>query len=77
LRRLQVAAETGRALGFAFRPLRAASNPSPAALRIAIEASPRQLRVLKCRGGLAPARPIPFPLSSTHSIAAPTASALR
>ena len=36
----------------------AARNPSPAALRIAIEADPRQLRVLKCRGGLAPARPI-------------------
>ncbi len=62
LRRLQVAAEAGRCLGFAFRPLRAARNPSPAALRIAIDARPRQLRVLKCRGGLAPTRPIPFPL---------------
>jgi cell division inhibitor SulA len=62
LRRLQVAAESGRCLGFAFRPLRAARNPSPAALRIAIDVRPRQLRVLKCRGGLAPTRPIPFPL---------------
>jgi cell division inhibitor SulA len=61
LRRLQVAAETGQALGFAFRPLKAAINPSPAALRIAIDASPRQLRVLKCRGGTPPARAIPFP----------------
>lgn len=61
LRRLQVAAETGQALGFAFRPMKAALNPSPAALRIAIEASPRQLRVLKCRGGNPPARAIPFP----------------
>ena len=61
LRRLQVAAETGQALGFAFRPMKAAVNPSPAALRIAIDASPRQLRVLKCRGGIPPARAIPFP----------------
>lgn len=63
LRRLQVAAETGQCLGFAFRPLKAATNPSPAALRIALHAVPRQLRVLKCRGGLAPTQPIPFPLS--------------
>ena len=34
-----------------------------AALRIAIDAKPRQLRVLKCRGGLAPARPIALPQS--------------
>lgn len=61
LRRLQVAAETGQALGFSFRPMKAATNPSPAALRIALDASPRQLRVLKCRGGIPPARPIPFP----------------
>ncbi|GAB3384721.1 translesion DNA synthesis-associated protein ImuA [Lysobacter fragariae] len=58
LRRLQVAAETGQGLGFAFRPMKAAANPSPAALRIAIDSAPRQLRVLKCRGGLAPTRPI-------------------
>ncbi|GAB3356696.1 hypothetical protein GCM10027430_25830 [Lysobacter tyrosinilyticus] len=61
LRRLQVAAETGQALGFAFRPMKAALNPSPAALRIAVDASPRQLRVLKCRGGNPPVRAIPFP----------------
>jgi hypothetical protein len=60
LRRLQVAAETGQTLAFACRPLAAASNPSPAALRIAIDTRPQQLRVLKCRGGLAPAAPIPF-----------------
>lgn len=65
LRRLQVAAETGQCPGFALRPAKAALNPSPAALRIAIEpahgAQPRQLRVLKCRGGMAPTRPVPFP----------------
>ena len=61
LRRLQVAAESGRALGFAFRDARAARNPSPAVLRLQLENE--QIRVLKCRGGLAPARPIPFPHS--------------
>ncbi|HEX7814442.1 translesion DNA synthesis-associated protein ImuA [Dyella sp.] len=60
LRRLHLAAETGQCLGFAMRPSSAASNPSPAALRIAIDARPAQLRVLKCRGGNAPAMPIPF-----------------
>jgi hypothetical protein len=57
LRRLQVAAETGQTLAFAYRPLNEVVNPSPAALRLAFEA-PGAVRVLKCRGGLAPARPI-------------------
>lgn len=62
LRRLQVAAETGGTHGFAIRPMAAARNPSPAALRIAIEfGNGRELRVIKCRGGLAPPRPIAFP----------------
>jgi hypothetical protein len=62
MRRLQVAAETGGTHGFAIRPISAARNPSPVALRIAIEAGEeRRLRVLKCRGGLAPPRPIAFP----------------
>lgn len=60
LRRLQVAAETGQALGFAFRAAREARNPSPAALRLQLDARARSLRVLKCRGGLAPPAPIPF-----------------
>lgn len=60
LRRLQVAAEAGQALAFAFRDARAAAQPSPAALRLQLE--PGQLRVLKCRGGLAPVHPVPFPL---------------
>ncbi|UCR84069.1 translesion DNA synthesis-associated protein ImuA [Pseudomonas chlororaphis] len=60
LRRLQVAAETGQTLAFAYRPLKEAINPSPAALRIAVEARPAQLRILKCRGGLAHAAPIAF-----------------
>lgn len=58
LRRLQVAAETGQTLAFAYRPLKEAVNASPAALRLAVDACPSQVRVLKCRGGLPPARPI-------------------
>ncbi|MBB4863216.1 hypothetical protein HNP46_002063 [Pseudomonas nitritireducens] len=61
LRRLQVAAETGQTLAIAYRSQREALNPSPAALRLALDANPAQLRVLKCRGGLAPARPIALP----------------
>ncbi|WP_460124674.1 translesion DNA synthesis-associated protein ImuA [Pseudomonas sp. S2_C03] len=60
LRRLQVAAETGSTLAFAYRSIQEAINPSPAALRIAIDARPAQLRVLKCRGGLARSAPIAF-----------------
>lgn len=58
LRRLQVAAETGQTLAFAYRPQQEAVNASPAALRVAIDAKPAQLRILKCRGGLPPSRPI-------------------
>ena len=59
LRRLQVAAASGRTLAFATRSLAVAIHPSPAALRIAIDAAPAQWRVLKCRGGAVPAQPIP------------------
>lgn len=58
LRRLQVAAETGQTLAFACRPQQAALNPSPAALRIAVDLNPAQWRVLKCRGGQAPSAPV-------------------
>ena len=71
LRRLQVAAETGQCPGFAMRPMKAAANPSPAALRIAIDADPAQLRVLKCRGGNPPTRPIPFFPTMALSIRSP------
>lgn len=53
LRRLQVAAEDGGSFGFVFRPARHAANPSPAALRLRVEADADGapgLRVLKCRG---------------------------
>jgi hypothetical protein len=68
LRRLQVAAETGQTLGFAFRDAREARNPSPAALRllfdttspagIPIPTGTPGLRILKCRGGNPPAQVI-------------------
>ena len=66
LRRLHIAAEAGHCHAIAIRPLQAARNPSPAALRIAIEPGmPRQVRVLKCRGANPPVRPIPFPTALT------------
>jgi hypothetical protein len=52
LRRLQLAAETGNAIGFVFRPLAAARETSPAALRLRVsvsESGPR-VEILKCRG---------------------------
>lgn len=69
LRRLQVAAETGQCLGFAFRDPLAARNPSPAALRLLLEGAthegePARVRVLKCRGGAVPTQP--FPLRMAH-----------
>lgn len=53
VRRLQLAAETGGALGVLFRPLAAGSQASPAALRLhlAPERGALRLRVLKRRGG--------------------------
>lgn len=63
LRRLQVAAETGQTLAFAYRPASAALNPSPAALRIALDARPAQMRILKCRGGMPPAVPLPLAMA--------------
>jgi hypothetical protein len=57
LRRLQLAAEAGGALGLLYRPLRAAAQASPAALRIALEPQETALsiRILKRRGGAATA----------------------
>jgi hypothetical protein len=61
LRRLQVAADTGKALAFVFRDRRHAAQASPAALRLELETQPAlQVRVRKCRGGNAPAQPIPL-----------------
>jgi cell division inhibitor SulA len=53
IRRLQLAAEKGRALGVLFRPRRAASESSSAVLRVTVESAERGARValLKSRGG--------------------------
>ena len=75
LRRLCVAAETGQTLAFALRPLQAAANPSPAALRLAFDAGPGCVRVLKCRGGLAPVAPLALGATAPGT-AAPGTTAL-
>jgi cell division inhibitor SulA/protein ImuA len=53
IRRLQLAAEKGRALGVLFRPQRAASESSSAVLRVTVEPAEQGARVtlLKSRGG--------------------------
>lgn len=53
LRRLQLAAETGGALGFVFRPAAAAHGASPAGLRLVVDSNgaDTEIEVLKCRGG--------------------------
>jgi len=54
LRRLQLAAESGDALAFLFRPARAAAKQSPAALRLHLhgDANEVNIEILKCRGNL-------------------------
>ncbi len=54
VRRLQLAAESGDALAFLFRPACAADKASPAALRLQLHANDGQveLQILKCRGNL-------------------------
>jgi hypothetical protein len=54
LRRLQLAAESGDALAFLFRPASAETQSSPAALRVRlrVEAGEVDIDVLKCRGSL-------------------------
>ena len=54
LRRLQVAADSGDCLGFAFRDRKHVANASPAALRL--EQAGGQWHVRKCRGGQLPSR---------------------
>lgn len=52
LRRLQLAAETGAALAFVFRPAGAVAQASPAALRLRVsaDADATAIEILKCRG---------------------------
>jgi cell division inhibitor SulA len=61
LRRLQVAADTGRALAFVFRDRKHLANASPASLRLELAGVPQaSLWIRKCRGGNAPAQAIPL-----------------
>ena len=67
LRRLQVAADAGRALAFAFRDRRHRDHASPAALRLELEATPgARVWVRKCRGGVVPAQPVSLPYAALH-----------
>jgi hypothetical protein len=56
LRRLQLAAESGEALAFLFRPAAAAAKASPAALRLQLQVDDDggavDIDILKCRGNL-------------------------
>jgi protein ImuA len=77
LRRLQLAAESGDALAFLFRPASAAGKPSPAALRLRLhagcddddshtDAGSVGIEVLKCRGNLDWQRPGRFQWSRSQ-----------
>lgn len=62
IRRLQLAAETGRSLGLLFRPGRACGRFSPAALRLRLAPSPLGVTVelLKGRGGAGRSAEVPL-----------------
>ena len=68
LRRLQLAAERSRSLVVLFRPLRAESESSPAALRVALGTAQGELelRIVK-RRGLPCRQPIRLPAHPLHS----------
>ena len=69
LRRLQLAAERGRALGVLFRPRRAAREASPAALRVVLEPAAEGVRVtlLKSRGGARGSIELAWQMAAWHS----------
>jgi hypothetical protein len=62
LRRLQLAAETGRSLAFLFRAQQALQQPSLAAVRVALYPDPQGVRtdLLKVRGGHAARLTVPL-----------------
>lgn len=62
LRRLQLAAEAAGALAVLIRPLAAATQVSPAALRLQLDRG-RELRILRCRGAVG-AAPAPFAIDA-------------
>ena len=78
LRRLQVAADSGDCLGFAFRDAKHAANPSPAALRMeyATEAGEGGWHIRKCRGANPPSHSFVLPPVGAATAAIPTRSAI-
>jgi cell division inhibitor SulA len=72
LRRLQLAAGKGRALGVLFRPLSAARESSSAVLRIAMEPLERGARItlLKSRGGYRGNIDLQWPYQLTQALSA-------
>ncbi|HEY4531090.1 MAG TPA: translesion DNA synthesis-associated protein ImuA, partial [Luteimonas sp.] len=74
LRRLQVAADSGDCLGFAYRDAKHAANPSPAALRMEYAtAGEGGWHVRKCRGANPPSHAFVLPPvgAATAAIASP------
>jgi cell division inhibitor SulA len=71
LRRLQLAAEAGGALAFLYRSLAALHQPSPAALRLALQPEPAVLRVqvVKARGGRMGLATLPLAWPGTWNVA--------
>jgi cell division inhibitor SulA len=65
IRRLQLAAEKGKGLGFLFRPHQASQESSPAMLRIVVEALAAGVRLtlLKSRGGARGSIDINWPIA--------------
>ncbi len=78
LRRLQLAAETGGALAFVFRPVQAMDQSSPAALRLGISHSKTGtcIEVLKCRGIMDGRLKRRLPLRAENPQTAPPATPL-
>lgn len=75
LRRLQVAADGGDCLGFAFRDAKHAANPSPAALRMEyVAVGEGGWHVRKCRGANPPARPFLVGAAPTKTVASTKAA---
>ena len=79
LRRLQLAAESGATQAFVFRPANAMNSPSPAALRLYLEATSEGLyiRILKARGGRPASLVLPLIDHASVVVPAPASASAR